>query len=410
MNRPVILKEVTYIVEDHSLVRSLMAAWFASRGHRVRGCDAIDLGELDNAGSGDLVVVDLYLGERDGVEVLRYLADRGYAGRVLLVSGGPDPVIEAARDVGAEFGLNVIGTLRKPVNFDSLGEIVDRAPRAAAIVSLAPAPDDVSLAEALANGAVDFHYQPILNARTFEVHGIELLARLGRPGSGAMSVVAALCGASERDLHALAYLAAARAEALARALTDRGLLLAVSINVPSNLVQRHHFSDFLKVLRRVTDAGPPVTLEISELDPFTDVVDARGTATSAVLHGIRLSLDDFGTLNSNIDRLMQIPFAELKVDRRFVDGCAHGGFRDLVCRSAIEIGRARGATIVAEGIERAEDFAHLRRLGVDYLQGYFIAQPLAFEALFDWLSAHRPENYSRFATTDAVTFAEDERS
>lgn len=395
MNRVAAMPRSTYVVEDHDLVRSLLTAWFSSRGHSVRPCDPSDLDAFDDIERDDLVVLDLCLGDRDGVDVLQHLADRRFTGGIILISSFSESVIETARVIGVDFGLHIVGALRKPVAFERLdallASIVRRPVRTQPIRSQAPL-----LADALASGAVSFHCQPILDARTRAVRSIEMLARLTGPSGEVVSIAEALSGAEAEDLHALARLAITHAELLARRLRSRGVEpLPTAINVPSSFVQRRHIVPLLAGFDR---AGLPLTFEVSELDSFADIHEAQRTTTSAVLRGLRFSLDDFGTLNSNIDRLMQIPFEELKIDRAFVAGCAEDPFRDAVCRSAIQLARLRRAVVVAEGVETIADFEHLRRLGVDYVQGYLFSRPMALEDFLDWLFARGAG--ARVAPTD----------
>lgn len=372
----------TYVVEDHGLVRSLLEAWFAARGHRVHPCDPSDLHALDAVDPGDLVVLDLCLGDRDGIEVLQTLAERRFAGAIILISSFSDAVIEAARNIGIDFGLHIVGALRKPVLFERLDGLLRSIARPPA-TSIARPIETPSLAEALAGRNILFHYQPILDLRTARVCSVEMLARLTDSSGRVVSVAASLGDAPAEDIRDLAHVAVADAARLASYLRSRGIdPLPTSINVPSSLVQRRHLAS---IFERIDPAGPPLTLEVSELDGFSDLPEARRATTSGVLRGMRFSLDDFGTINSNIDRLMLIPFDEVKIDRAFVAGCADDPFRDAVCRSAIQLARLRRAVVVAEGVETAADLEHLRRLGVDRVQGYLFSRPLAGERLADWI-------------------------
>lgn len=185
-----------------------------------------------------------------------------------------------------------------------------------------------------------------------------------------------------------------------RQLGVRGISpLPISINVPSNFLQRSRFTSVLPLIER---SSVPITIEVSELGAFADPSEARRVTTSGVLRGLRFSLDDFGTLNSNIDRFVQLPFDELKLDRAYVSGCAEDPIRDTVCRAAIELAHTRNATIVAEGVETAADFARMRELGVDRVQGYFFSRPLALPALTDWILSHVTAEDERSSDLRAV--------
>lgn len=374
----------TYVVEDHDLVLSLLSSWFSSRGHRVEACPPSKIDALEKIDRHDLVVLDLCLGDRDGIDVLQLLSERGFHGDVILISAFPESVIETAREVGADFGVHVLGALRKPLAFDRLDALLasrHRPERNAASSQVAT----TSLAEALRDGRVTFWYQPIFDARTLRVVSVEMLARLGGPGETVRTFGPALAEAGADALHELARVALDDADRLTRTLVARGVEpLPIAINVPSSLLEGRLFGP---ILERLEAMPAPIGFEVSELDPFRDLSEARRTAMRAILRGARFSLDDFGMINSNIDRLMQIPFDELKIDRSFVDGCREVPFRDAVCRCAVDLARTRGAMVVAEGVETAGDFLHLRRLGVDRVQGYLFSRPIPAGDLVNRIAA-----------------------
>jgi len=354
----------------------------------------------------DLVVLDLCLGDRDGVEILQSLAERGFHGDVILISAFPESVIETARAVAGDLGLRVLGTLRKPLALERLDEIL----RTRRLREPPGTPSDrsgPSLAEALEARRVTFHYQPILDARSLAVVSMEMLARLIDDTGAEISVAGALAGASSEDLYDLARLALDSVESIGRRLQAFGIdPPPVAINVPSNLLQRRRFDPIRSLIK---DCPVPVTLEVSELDAFEDPSEARRVTTSAVLQGLRFSLDDFGTFNSNIDRFVQFPFDELKLDRAYVAGCAEDPVRDIVCRGAIELARLRHATIVAEGVETYADYTRLRELGVDRVQGYLFCRPLALPALAEWIRSNPGSTDGETAVVDPVTQGETSR-
>ncbi|MCA0433269.1 MAG: EAL domain-containing response regulator [Proteobacteria bacterium] len=376
----------TYVFEDHDLVLSLLSSWLSLRGHRVVPCQPSNLNALRSIGSHDLVILDLCLEDRDGIDVLEYLAKIGFLGDVVLISAFPESVVEAASKIGTDLGLNIIGALRKPLVFDRLESLLSsRRPRGAIFPLVRR--EAVTLNQALAAGKVTFHFQPILDVRSEQVVSLELLARLIDSSGSELSAISAIETAEAEDLRGLACVAIDAIDGLNSKLLERGIgPLPVAINVPSSLVQRRHFGS---ILSRIKDAATPITFEVSELDSFEDLSDARRVTTSSVLQGLRFSLDDFGTVYSNIDRFVQLPFDELKLDRVYVAGCAHDRFRSAVCRCAIELAHMRGAIVVAEGVEEAADLEHLRSLGADRVQGYLFSRPLTASAIADWLAERR---------------------
>lgn len=379
----------TVVVEDHDLVRARLMSWLAARGHRVRACAGGDLTVLDEAlddeTADNLVVLDLCLGEHDGVDVLQHLAERRFCGDVILISAASDAILDTARAIGRDLGLNVLGGLRKPLALDRLESLIGTAAPEMTPTGRRRSGAAASLAAALAAGRIRHLAQPVFDLRTLKPVSLELLARLDDgSAAGPTSIAPLLDGASPAVLADLALASVDAAATLIDALARRGLApLPLSINVPAALIERRRLS---RLIERHAARGLTLTLEVSERDPFGDVAEARRAATSAALKGWRFSLDDFGTINSNIDRLMQLPFNEVKIDRAFVQGLARDPFADVVCRYAVRLARMRGALVVAEGVEAQTDLDHLRALGVDRVQGYLLCPALSVEDLVQHLS------------------------
>lgn len=97
------------------------------------------------------------------------------------------------------------------------------------------------------------------------------------------------------------------------------------------------------------------------------------------LKGFRLSFDDFGTGYSSNILLNQVPFTELKIDRAFVHGCSRDPDLHAILESHVELAKRLGLLTVAEGVEDSADIPMLLATGVDFIQGYFVAKPMAMK-------------------------------
>jgi EAL domain-containing protein (putative c-di-GMP-specific phosphodiesterase class I) len=102
------------------------------------------------------------------------------------------------------------------------------------------------------------------------------------------------------------------------------------------------------------------------------------------LCGAGLSIDDFGTGSSSLERLRHIPFTEIKVDRSFVAAAVEERTSRVILESSVALARRLGLQVVAEGVADERTWELVSRLGFDTAQGYFIAPPLPGESLADW--------------------------
>jgi EAL domain-containing protein (putative c-di-GMP-specific phosphodiesterase class I) len=88
-----------------------------------------------------------------------------------------------------------------------------------------------------------------------------------------------------------------------------------------------------------------------------------------------LSIDDFGTGYSSLSRLADFPLDQLKIDRSLVAGMAGRGRGRALVAGVIGLGKSLGLTVVAEGVETAQQSAQLARMGCDYAQGFGVGRP-----------------------------------
>ena len=95
----------------------------------------------------------------------------------------------------------------------------------------------------------------------------------------------------------------------------------------------------------------------------------------------RLAIDDFGTGHSSLAYLQNLPVQIMKIDRSFTNAMLRDRGSEAIIRSTIELGRSLGLTVVAEGIETAEQWEKLVELGCRYGQGYFLSPPVPVEQL-----------------------------
>ncbi len=125
--------------------------------------------------------------------------------------------------------------------------------------------------------------------------------------------------------------------------------------------------------------GIPAELLKIELTEDVDIDDIRLIASDLEwmrARGFGISMDDFGTGTSTLERLTRLPFSEFKIDRSFVQRMHAEPSARAVVITALDLGRRLGMRVVAEGIERSEHIYLLRELGCQIGQGYELCRPL----------------------------------
>jgi diguanylate cyclase (GGDEF)-like protein/PAS domain S-box-containing protein len=153
--------------------------------------------------------------------------------------------------------------------------------------------------------------------------------------------------------------------------------LSVSVNVSARQLQDPELTREVERSLLETSLDPAsLTLEITE-----SVLMQDNEATAAILQdlrglGVRLAIDDFGIGFSSLSYLRQLPVDVVKIDRSFVMGIASASEEWTLARGIIKLVHALGLETVAEGVERADQKAHLRALGCRFAQGYYFAKPM----------------------------------
>ena len=128
-------------------------------------------------------------------------------------------------------------------------------------------------------------------------------------------------------------------------------------------------------LKRFGVPGSAVVFEITEQVAIRYMEDANAIMRQLIEMGCRFALDDFGSGFSSFNYLKQLPVDLIKIDGSFIENLANDPADRAIVTSIAEIARTVGMKTVAEHVGDAETLEILRRIGIDYAQGYFIGRP-----------------------------------
>jgi EAL domain-containing protein (putative c-di-GMP-specific phosphodiesterase class I) len=330
-----------------------------------------------------VILLDLRYDQGDAIEVMSYLTHHRCQAPIVLMSGLDERVLAAARRVGLEQGLAIVGATVKPVSMDTLGPILE-AHRQLEIDEWADA-----LRGAIDRDEIAVAYQPKVRLSDGRPGGFEALARWHHPTQGIISpnrfipmaeAVGLITQLTRRVLgHAIADCAAWE-----RAGHDVG----IAINIPaSSLTRDRLFEDIVDLLAVHGLPASRVTLEVTESTAMRDPLLSMAVLSRLRLRGFQLSLDDFGTGYSNLDLLQRMPFTELKIDKSFISEIEANRHGQVIVRALVALADQLGLTTVAEGIEDLASCAWLRSIGVKQIQGFAIARPMPADEVCGWLEA-----------------------
>jgi EAL domain-containing protein (putative c-di-GMP-specific phosphodiesterase class I)/CheY-like chemotaxis protein len=382
------------LVDDEPFIRQLTGMLLKQLGcpnilESGNGAEA--LAALDRPGAHvDLILSDLNMPDMDGVEFVRHLAARRGCPPLAFLSGAESGLLRAAEALGRAYFLEVLGALAKPVSKDALLAVLDRmaeeriprAQRRGIEIS------ETELARGIEASELVFHYQPKVELASGRVSGAEALVRWQHPKHGLLYPDRFIAMAERGPLigpltEALVEIGLGQVQAWQGA----GLHLHLGINLSPSMLSDVTLPDrFAAAAARLGVPAESIVFEITETGVAREELIYLEIVTRLRMKGFRLSVDDFGTGQSSLQRLEALPFGELKVDRQFVHGAAKSPAKAAILEASIGLARTLGQKSVAEGVELQEDWELLKRLRCDVAQGYLVAKPMPAGGFPGWVA------------------------
>lgn len=247
------------------------------------------------------------------------------------------------------------------------------------------------LRKALEGGALELHYQPLVDARSRRMVGVEALARWTDPELGRIPPSEFIPIAEESGLIVplgkwILRTACAQAVAWERAGLSR---VYMSVNVSPSQFRDRTFVAMVRDVIGEAELDPELlSLEITE-NLLVHRAEVAPTIDQLKQLGLRLSIDDFGTGFSALGYLKHLPVDCLKIDQTFVRGIGTSPEDEAITSAILALGHTLGLSVVAEGVETEAQLEYLTERGCDTIQGYVFSRPVPPEELSPRLSGGR---------------------
>ncbi len=233
---------------------------------------------------------------------------------------------------------------------------------------------ELDLRRAIEMEELTLAYQPLVDASSCEMIGVEALVRWNRPGHGPISPEAFIPIAETSGLiEALGLLVLRKACQAARHWPD----LRVAVNVSPGQFRNPAFADYVRsVLNSTEIEAERVTLEITEGYIIQNPERTRQSIERLKTLGVKVALDDFGSGFSSIGYLRQFGFDRIKIDRSLTINVLEDNRAREMVKATVALARSLDIPVTAEGIETEEQGRALEGFGCDELQGYFYGKPM----------------------------------
>ncbi|WP_375749514.1 cache domain-containing protein [Vibrio sp. HN007] len=229
---------------------------------------------------------------------------------------------------------------------------------------------------AIERGELYVTYQPQIDSKSGELHGVEALLRWHSPSIGHVSPLEFISLAEEIGLiNELGMFVIERACQEMCELPDD---LVISINIsPMQLTKETFIPHLQETVDKYGISSHRVTLEITENVLINELPVVSPIISELKSLGFTISLDDFGTGYSSLSYLSNLPLDELKIDRVFVDNMLNSEQSDSLVKAILAIAKSSEMRVVAEGVETQMQKDVLVKYGCDLLQGYYFERPIS---------------------------------
>jgi len=319
----------------------------------------------------DLVVLGLSAGGIAAAEMLKALAARAFDGKVLLLGPSACPAMAAIHELAEMVGIEMLPNLDTPFGEGGLRD------RVVTFLPIEPPPaPPICVDEAINAGWLELWYQPLIDMRSLALISAEALIRIRHPTWGIVPPAFFVPDDGGPRFRALSEFVISRAiDDWRYFVAERGGI-EIAINLPVAFLQD---SRSVKILCQQLPDHPAferLIVEINGTEVVRNLEVVTDIARQLRFHNSGIAIDDLGAEWPLLAGLHDFPFVEIKVDRKFVSGCADDRLKQTVCRRILDLADGYGARTVAEGVETRADFLTAREMGFGLVQGFLFATPM----------------------------------
>lgn len=252
-----------------------------------------------------------------------------------------------------------------------------------------PADPLTDIAAALKKGEFVPYYQPIVDIRSGQLRGAEVLVRRRKP-DGSLELPGSFIPLMEssgliRDL---------TCDLMRRVCREAGAAIGArpGLKISFNFAARLFRDDqIVKDVRSIFANSPiplsQVVLEVTERDSIENFAEARQIIAALQALGVRIAIDDVGTGHSGLSYMLKLGVDIIKIDKLFVDAIGTDRNSTTIVETLVDLAHNMRMDVVAEGVENFEQVMHLREVGIRSAQGYAFAPPLPGSAFLELVQA-----------------------
>jgi diguanylate cyclase (GGDEF)-like protein/PAS domain S-box-containing protein len=247
---------------------------------------------------------------------------------------------------------------------------------------------EATMRPGLERGEFTVEYQPLVDARSFGLVGMEALVRWNHPSLGLLYPSEFIPLAEDSgNINLIGDWVMRTAFAQTKGWINAGFApMRLSVNVSARQFQQPSFVATVHEMLKESGLDPRLLeVELTEGSIMKDPTQAIEKLQELRKMGIKIAIDDFGTGYCSLSYLKRFPIDTLKIDQSFISDVCIDKDDAAIVRTIVTLGHALGVNVVAEGVETAEQLEYLMSVGCDVLQGFLFSKPLPTEAFGELL-------------------------
>ena len=245
-----------------------------------------------------------------------------------------------------------------------------------------------AIRRALKDRTFEVYYQPIYSTREKKVVAAEALIRLFDPEYGFIPPEAMITMAEREgyilEIDEIVFTEVCRFYS-ENHLDQKGIRY-IEVNLSAvQCMQNRLAEEFMEIMRRFNMTFEKINFEITETSAMISNAVVSRNISHFELHGISLSLDDYGTGYSNISYLYNLPFMFMKIDKSILWSAENNEKADIILRNIFRMAQRLHLKVVMEGVETEEQIRKLLELKCDYFQGYYFSKPVCGKDFIEYV-------------------------
>jgi EAL domain-containing protein (putative c-di-GMP-specific phosphodiesterase class I)/GGDEF domain-containing protein len=237
-----------------------------------------------------------------------------------------------------------------------------------------------TIRQSVLNGCQGFYlrYQPLVNAQTGRIKGVEALLRWRNDTYGELAPGQFIQWLEQNDcFFELGNWILRQAMTDALPLVKEHPEFLLSVNVTYSQIERSDFlGNFTQILEQTGFPPENLYIELTERTNPQDITNLRRELDYFSQKGVKIALDDFGTGSASLNLLRQLPIDRLKIDSQFVAHIQTNRTDEIIVESVIDSANKLGISVCVEGIETEQLRDYVQKYNVDTLQGYYYSRPV----------------------------------